>query len=188
MGPTVRELCPGPQEQPTTVLPTSRALSWFALIVKPQHERVVHDGLTYKGLESFLPAYRSARRWSDRTKQLQFPLFPGYVFCRFDPHLRLPVLRTPGVRSIVSFGSEIVPVPEPEIEQVRQIVQSGADIQPWPFLKVGQRVRVHAGPLAGLHGILVEVRSTWRVVVGVELLQRSVAVQLDRDQVIPLSA
>ena len=186
LGLTVRELCLNPRESDSPAFLLANRLPWFALTVKPQHERTVHEGLTAKGMESFLPTSWSTRRWSDREKRLQVPLFPGYVFCRLEPAGRVPVLRTPGVRSIVSFGSEMIPVPEPEIEQIRRMLASGSAAEPWPFLKAGQRVFVHDGPMAGMEGILVEARNTCRVVVGIELLQRSVAVQLDRHHVTPL--
>jgi transcription antitermination factor NusG len=155
-------------------------------MVKPQRERDVHQGLEQKGLVSFLPLYWATHRWSDRLKRLKVPLFPQYVFCRADRSDRTAVLRTPGVRSIVSFGAEVIPVPDQEIEQIQRLVSSGAAIEPWSFLRVGQRVSVGSGPLCGLEGILAEVRNTARVVVGLELLQRSVAVELTRDQIWPL--
>ena len=161
-------------------------LPWMALMVRPQRERIVQEGLEQKGLTTFLPMYWSAHRWSDRLKRLQVPLFPQYLFCRADRGIRTAVLRTPGVRSIVHFGAEVIPVPELEIEQIQRLVSSGVAIEPWPFLRLGQRVRIAGGPLCGLEGILAEVRNTTRVVVGLELLQRSVAVQLSRDQVRPV--
>lgn len=156
-------------------------------MVKPQRERVVQEGLDQKGLETFLPMYWATHRWSDRVKRLKVPLFPQYVFCRADRNHRAAVLRTPGVRSIVGFGAEVVPVPEWEIEQIQRLVSSDNAIEPWPFLRLGQRVRVNGGPLSGLEGILSEVRNTTRVVVGLELLRRCVAVQLSRDQILPLN-
>jgi transcriptional antiterminator NusG len=177
MGAAVRELSP-PER--------ANLLPWFAVVIKPQHERAVQEGLQQKGLESFLPMYRATRRWSDRLKHLQLPLFPGYVFCRFETNGKVPVLRTPGVRSIVSCGTKILAVPEEEIDRVRLIASSGSAMEPWPFLKTGQRVRVCDGPLLGLEGIVAQVRNTTRVVVGMELLQRSVAVQLNRDQIEPV--
>jgi transcription antitermination factor NusG len=187
MGLTERELCPSGQFGGLVAAAPRHALPWFAITIKPHHEKAVQEGLDQKGLETFLPLYWATRRWSDRVKRLQLPLFSGYVFCRFDAGIRTPVLRTPGVRSIVSFGSDPLPVADFEIERIQRILASGAGVEPWPFLKVGQRVRVGAGALAGLEGILAEVRNTWRVVVNLELLQRSVAVQLDRDSIVPLS-
>jgi transcription antitermination factor NusG len=161
-------------------------LPWFAIVSKPQHERTVLDGLVQKNLEGFLPSYWATRRWSDRMKRVQAPLFPQYVFCRFDPDRRLPVLQTPGVRSIISFGTRPTSIPEGEIERIRAIVASGSPLEPWPFLKAGQRVRVDDGPLAGLEGILAEGGNIRRVVVSLELLQRSVAVQFDRAHISPM--
>jgi transcription antitermination factor NusG len=186
MGLTERELCLNRQNDAADVLTPPHPLPWLAVVVKPRHERAVQDGLIQKGLESFLPQYWAARAWSDRVKRLELPLFPGYLFCRFEYGRRLPVLRTPGVRSIVSFGPEAIPVPDEDIQRIRWMVTSGCSIEPWPFLKDGQRVRVADGPLTGLEGTLTGFRGTWRVVVGLDLLQRSVAVQFARDQITPL--
>jgi transcription antitermination factor NusG len=185
MGLTQRELCSKVWTAAGTP-PSDVRRSWYAVTIKPQHERVVQDGLLQKGLENFLPLYWSVRKWSDRSKKLQLPLFPGYIFCRLDPSRRVPVLQTPGVRSIVSFGTEIIPIPDEELGRVQQMIASGVAVEPWPYLRDGQRVRVEHGPLAGLEGTLSEVRNTWRVVVGLDLLQRSVAVQLDRSQITPI--
>jgi transcription antitermination factor NusG len=179
MGLTERELCATGRNTRSETFP------WLALTIRPQHERAVHDGLRQKGLESFLPMYWTTRRWSDRVKRLQLPLFPGYVFCRFDFARRLPVLQTPGVRSVVSFGSEVVPIPDTDLERIQQMIDTGFPVEPLPYLQAGQRVRVNQGPLAGLEGTLSEVRNRWRVVVGLDLLQRSVAVQLDRSHITP---
>jgi transcription antitermination factor NusG len=155
--------------------------AWFALTVKPQHERAVANSLQLKGLEDFVPLYRDRRRWSDRVKELELPLFPGYVFCRFTATHRSGVLATPGVRSIVGFGKAPAAVPQSEIEAIRAMIASGLPVGPWPFLKVGQTVRIERGALRGLEGILVQLKDAWRVVVSVPLLQRSVAVEIDRD-------
>lgn len=160
--------------------------NWFAVSTRPRHERVVAQGLTTLGLETFLPLYRSRRRWSDRTKELELPLFAGYVFARFGVLERVPILRTPGVRSIVSLGKFPTPIPDHEIQALQQMVASGVPVEPWPYLRVGQRVRLERGPLEGLEGILVQVKRGWRVVVSVNLLQRSVAAEVDREWVWPL--
>jgi transcription antitermination factor NusG len=142
-----------------------------------------------KGYEEFLPLYRSSRRWSDRVKQLDMPLFPGYMFCRFDPHDRLvPVLTTPGVIGILGAGKVPIPVDEEEIEAVRSIINSGLAAQPWPFLAVGSRIYIEDGPLSGLEGIITNADTVDRLVVSVSLLQRSVAVQIDRDWARPVSS
>ena len=160
--------------------------AWYALVVKPNHEKAVFEHLSVSGLETALPLYRSRRRWSDRIKEVTLPLFPGYVFCRFSYRSRVRVLRVPGIRSVVSTGSEPAPIPAREIEAIEAMSRSGLPVKPWPFLKLGQRVQVTTGPLRGVEGILVEFRKTWHVIVSVELLQRSVAAEVDRDSVSPL--
>ncbi|MCS6952669.1 MAG: UpxY family transcription antiterminator [Bryobacteraceae bacterium] len=158
---------------------------WFALTVKPQHERTVALALRHKGFEEFLPLYRTRRQWSDRIKTLELPLFPGYVFCRFPTFRKAAVLGTPSVNSIVGFGGVPAPLEDSEIDSIRAMVASGCSVGPWPYLRAGQRVRVQAGPLRGLEGILVSLKDRWRVVVSLHLLQRSVAVEVERDVVAP---
>jgi transcription antitermination factor NusG len=154
---------------------------WYALTVKPNHERAAAQALECKGLEAFLPLYRARRRWSDRIKELDLPLFAGYVFCRILGGERARVLATPGVTSVVGFGNQPAAVPDNEIQAVRTMVSSGLPLRPWPFLRVGEWVRIDAGPLEGVEGVLTQVKDAWRVVVNVELLQRSVAAEVDRD-------
>jgi transcription antitermination factor NusG len=158
-------------------------IAWYALVVKPNHEKAVFEHLSVSLYETVLPLYRSRRRWSDRVKEVTLPLFPGYVFCRFSYRNRVRVLRVPGVRSVVNNGLEPAPIPAREIESIQAVARSGLPVKPWPFLKVGQRVVMTAGPLRGLEGILVEFRKTWHVIVSVELLQRSVAAEVDIDSV-----
>ena len=154
---------------------------WYALTVKPQHERTASRYLRDKGHEEFSPVYRARRRWSDRWKEMELPLFPGYIFCRFSYEERLSVLGTPGIKSIVGFARTPCPAPDTEIAAIRQMVDSGRRIQPWPHLRIGERVRIEEGCLRGICGILVRERDCWRVVVNVELLERSVAVEIDRE-------
>lgn len=154
---------------------------WYALTVKPRHEKTAAQHLRQKGLEDFSPVYRARRRWSDRMKELDLHLFPGYVFCRFTYAERMQVLNTPSVTSIVSFGKTPVPVEDSEILAVREILASGYPARPWPYLRAGERVRIEDGCLAGLTGTVVRERDVCRVVVNVELLQRSVAVEIDRE-------
>jgi len=156
---------------------------WFALTVKPNHEKAAAQSLECKGWEVFLPLYRARRRWSDRVKELELPLFAGYAFCRFVRPERAGVLATPGVTSVVGFGNRPAAIPEVEIESLRTMVGSGLALSPWPFLRVGERVRIEGGPLAGVEGTLTQVKDAWRVVVSVELLQRSVAAEVDREVV-----
>jgi len=139
-----------------------------------------------QGYECFLPLYKSVRRWSDRVKELEQPLFPGYLFCRFDFQNRGPLLMTPGVIQVVGVGRTPMPVEESEVEAVRQAVLSGLTNQPWPYLEVGEKVRVNYGSLRGLEGILVNFKGSQRVVLSVTLLQRSVAVEIDLEWVTPV--
>lgn len=161
------------------------SLYWYALTVKPQHEKAVAEHLRLMGLESYLPLYRSRRHWSDRTKTIQLPLFSQYVFARFCLEQRLTILELSSVLSIVGFGGVACPVDERELAALKAIVGSGLPYCPWPFLRSGQRVQICAGSLKGVEGILAREKSACRVVINVELLQRAVAVEVERDMVRP---
>jgi len=132
-----------------------------------------------QGFECFLPLYQSKRRWSDRVKEVEQPLFPGYLFCRLDLNNRGPVLMTPSVQQIVGVGRTPIPVEEREMESIRLALSSGLPSQPWPYMHVGERVRVNYGSLVNLEGILVNFKGSNRVVLSVTLLQRSVAMEID---------
>jgi transcription antitermination factor NusG len=159
---------------------------WFALRVKSRSEKIVSTIARYKGFEEFLPLYHGRRRWSDRFKSVELPLFPGYVFCRINPEFRLPLLTIPGVLSFVGIGRLPAPIDDAEIEAIQKAIGTGRLAEPYPYLEVGQRVRLAEGPLAGLEGFLVEVRKQPRIAVSVSLLKRSVAVEIDRHWVRPL--
>jgi transcription antitermination factor NusG len=159
---------------------------WVALVVRPRLERKVQEGLAANGLETFVPWHGVRRRWSDRVKVLEQNLFPGYVFCRSTYAERLVVMNQPGVQWVVSFERTPALIPDAEIASLRRAVTSGLPLDPWPFLKAGQRVRIEAGVLAGLEGTLARDPAAWRIVVSVSMLQRSIAVQVDRDMVRPL--
>jgi transcription antitermination factor NusG len=137
--------------------------------------------LAAKGFEPYLPCYRVKRRWSDRVVETTVPLFPGYVFCRFDSSQRVPVISTPGVVSVVGSGKVPTPIDESEIEAIQAILLSGVPAVPHSYLQVGQKVRVKNGPLEGIEGLLVKKKSEWRMVVSITLLQRSISVEVDRD-------
>jgi transcription antitermination factor NusG len=154
---------------------------WYAVAVRSNFERIVGHSLRQKDYEVFLPTYLSKRRWSDRTKVVECALFPGYLFCRMDLRRRVPLLDTPGVASIVGVGKCAVPVRDSEIAAIQRIVESGLPMSPWPFLKAGQFVYINQGPLAGLEGILVAIKNRSRLVVSVEMLQRSVTVEIESD-------
>jgi len=163
-------------------------LPWFALQVRTRYEKNVASFLDGKGYEWFLPTYRSRKRWSDRIKESDQPLFPGYLFCRFDPQVRLPILKTPGLISIVGSAKVPIPVDPEEILALRTLVSSGLRRQPWPYLVAGQRVRIEYGALAGLEGIFLHEKGADRLVLSVTLLQRSIAAEIDRSWVLPLPA
>jgi transcription antitermination factor NusG len=160
--------------------------SWYALRVRSRHENTVALHLQARGYESFLPVYKSERRWSDRFKEIELPLFPGYVFCQFNPLNRLPILSVPGIVHVVGVGRTPVAVDETEIAALQAAVKSGLPRQPWPFLEIGRKVRIERGPLCGVEGILLSFRGHQRLVLSVTLLQRSVAVQVDAAWVQPL--
>jgi len=160
---------------------------WYAIRVQSKFENLASATLRGKGYEEFLPLYSCRRRWSDRVKILDLPLFPGYLFCRFDVQDRLlPILTTPGVVSILGVGKTPVPVEDGEIEAIKTVLRSGLGAQPWPFLGVGSRVYVEGGPLAGVEGVITNTDKIYRLVVSVSLLQRSVAVEIDRGWARPI--
>lgn len=159
---------------------------WFALQIRSRYEKTVATLLHGKGYELFLPLYKSRRYWSDRIKELELPLFPGYLFCRFNALDRLPILVTPGVIQVVGVGRRPVPVEDAEVAAIQMAIQSGLPRQPWPFLEIGQRVRVELGPLHGLEGILLHFKGRHRLVLSVTLLRRSVAVEIDDAWVCPI--
>jgi transcription antitermination factor NusG len=152
-------------------------LPWYALQCWVRKESLIATQLEGQGFECFLPKSKSLREWSDRKKEVEQPLFPGYVFCRFEYSQRRPVVVTPGVLQVVGFGR--TPVEDREIEAIQIAVASGIPSVPWPYLEVSERVRIHTGKLSGLEGILVNFKGNHRVVLSVSLLQRSVALEVD---------
>jgi transcription antitermination factor NusG len=163
-------------------LPESR---WYALYVRSQHEKSVLAQLEAKQHEAFLPLYESTNKWADRWKSVALPLFPGYVFCRFKQTQRTSVLATSGVVNVVKFGPDPASIPQSEIEAVRLIVNSRVMAEPYTGLGLGEEVTMSAGPLRGLTGILTDVRKSPRLVVSIDLLNRSVSVEVDRAWVVP---
>ena len=159
---------------------------WYALQIRPHFEKIVARHLQHKGYSEYLPLYKPRRRWSDRVKEKELPLFSGYTFCKFDVQQRLRILVVPGVLSIVGIGRTPTPIGDKEIASIERIVQSGLQYEPWPFAMAGQPVAVATGGLAGLEGIGAEVKADFRLVVSLPLLQRSVAVEIERDCVQPI--
>lgn len=160
---------------------------WYAIQTRTQYERIVSRALEDKGYEQFLPMFRRRRRLRGEIREVEEPLFPGYVFGRFDVNRRLPILVTPYVNKIVGVGKVPLPVEDREIEALQSIGQSGRSAGPWPYLKAGQWVRINGGAMQDLEGILVEVRKKHRLVVSVTLLERSVAVDIDDAWVTPIA-
>jgi transcription antitermination factor NusG len=153
---------------------------WFAILVRTSREKAANSLLENTGYECFLPISKYMRRWSDRMKEVEVPLFPGYLFCRMNQHNRLPVLMTPGVIQIVGVGKTPVPVGEEEIAAIQRVGKSGLSTMPWPYLEVGHVARIEDGPLRGMTGIVIKIKSGLKLVLSVSLLQRSVAVEIDR--------
>src|SRR6267143_2008365 len=166
--------------------PYAGAGRWYALYVRSRHEKVVETGLKGKGYSAFSPFYRTKRRRVDRIAEVDVPLFPGYVFCLFDPNKRLPILMTPGIVGVVGPGNRPEPVDDTEIASIRTLALSGRPVQPWPFLRSGQRIRLQAGPLTGTEGIFLRVKDEDHLVVSIALLHRAVSVVIEKDAVSPL--
>ena len=177
----------GPEPQIQDIALISPVLQpWYAVRTKPNQERLVSTSLANKGVEVFLPAYRVRRRWSDRIVETELPLFAGYVFCRLDILKRLPILTTPGVVSILGFGKEPTSIPEQEIEAIRVVLRSGRNVEPCPFLREGEHIRVTRGCLADQEGVLLKKKTEWRMIVSITMLQRSVSVEIDRECIVLL--
>jgi transcription antitermination factor NusG len=152
---------------------------WFALQVRAGREQLCARQLQTRGYAIFLPCYQELRRWSDRLKQVRKPLFAGYLFCRVEDEVLGLLVTTPGVIRIVGDGRRPLPITSEEVDAIRRVVDSGAPVEPWEFVQVGRRVRVHAGPLRDTEGIVLKVKNRHRLVMSVSVLQRSVAVDVD---------
>jgi transcription antitermination factor NusG len=152
---------------------------WYAAYTSANHEKRVAEQLGAREIEHFLPLYASVRRWKDRRVTLELPLFPGYVFARLALRDRLQVLQVPGVAKLVGVNGTPTALPEEAIEALRISLASGVRAEPYPFLTAGRRVQVKNGPLAGMTGILVKRKNRARFVVSMELIQRSIAVEMD---------
>jgi transcription antitermination factor NusG len=163
--------------------------SWYAVTTKSRQEKVVASMLDYLEVPNFLPLISEERRWSDRKQMVAMPLFQGYVFVRITTsgELQLRVLKVPGVVDFVRAGGGPLPIPEKEIQDVRAVLSHGIACSPHPFLKAGDRVRVVRGPLAGMEGTLIRSGSQSKLVISVEMIQRSVSVDVALSAVEPVS-
>jgi transcription termination/antitermination protein NusG len=161
------------------------AETWYALHTKPRHEKLVVQRLEERGVKTFLPIVTEVHKWSDRKKQVQLPLFSCYVFAKFVPKRveRLSVLRVGGVLGLVGSGGEGTPIPDGQIDAVRTLMDGPIPWSSYPFLKIGQRVRIRGGALEGLEGILVARSGNQTLVISIEAIQRSLAVRVEGYQV-----
>jgi transcription antitermination factor NusG len=153
--------------------------NWYALYTNARHEKVVARQLEERCIETFLPLYRTWHRWKDRRKQVELPLLPSYVFIRMQEEHKPRVLKVSGAISVVSFNGKMAALPEREIDALRNALESQIYAEPCPYLKIGRKVRVVRGPMAGAEGILSRKKDKCRVVISVDVLMRSVAVELD---------
>jgi transcription antitermination factor NusG len=157
--------------------------SWYALYTRHQHEKIVDQILTNKGFSTFLPLYATTHSWKDRTKSLQLPLFPCYVFLKGGIERRLQILTTPGLYGLVSSAGQPATIPDIEIEAIRRVVESGTRVEAHPYLRCGNWVRVKNGPLTGIEGILVRKKNISRLVLSVEILGTAAAIEVAAFQV-----
>jgi transcription antitermination factor NusG len=165
-----------------------QAAHWYAIYTCSRHEKVVANQLGQRQIETFLPLYRSWHRWKDRRKQVELALFPSYVFVRIARHQQLRVLQVPGVVTLVSFHGKPESLPEREIDALRSGLEGGLHVEPHPYLQVGQKVRVLRGPMAGTEGILSRKKEKFRVVISIDVLMRSIAIEVDGDDVEPIGS
>jgi transcription antitermination factor NusG len=159
---------------------------WYAVYTKSRHEKSVAELLTRRFINVFVPLYTTVRRWRNGPHEVQLPLFAGYAFVHIALRERLEVLRVPGVARLIGFNGMPTPLPDREIERLRQTLANGTKAEPHPFLNVGRRVRIRAGSLAGCEGILVRRQGNPRVVLSIELIQRSVLVEVEASSLEPI--
>ena len=160
---------------------------WYALFVRTKYERVIEERLKDKGFETYVPTQPVHRKWADRIKVVDSPLFPNYVFCRFDPAASFPVVTTPDVRCVVGTGRNPTPIPAEEIYGLRQLVLHGKAVEAVDqMIEPGQRVVVVSGPLEGVEGTVIRTKGSLRLVVYITLLHRGVAAETDRHSVRPV--
>lgn len=169
--------------QPLLTEDLEASTCWYALYTRHQHEKAVARSLANKGFETFLPLYTVLNRWKDRIKQISLPLFPCYVFLRGGMERRLEILTTPGIHALVGSGGRPAVIPQEEIEAVRRVIEKRMSVEPHPFLKCGDWVRVTSGPLEGVEGILIRKKNFFRLIISVELLKVSAAMEVDASMV-----
>jgi transcription antitermination factor NusG len=172
-------------EAPLTESPMAGAAAWFALVIHQYKRERCEEMLSRLGYEYFSPCVEVVRNWSDRRKCLTVPLFPGYIFCRFNPEKRIALMRIPGVLGVVGSTRQLHEIGDDEIEAIRLAIRSSLRLEPCPFVMPGQRVRVTEGPLRGVEGVLVRNKSRARLLLSVGILNRSVSVEIEETQLEP---
>jgi transcription antitermination factor NusG len=165
------------------VLPKMGELRWFAAHTCANHEKSVSRQLELRSVDTFLPLYEKVSHWKDRRVKLQLPLFPGYIFVRVAIEEKLQVLEIPSIVRLVGFNGHPTPLPEEEMQRLRHSLDGRVGVQPHPYLQVGRRVRIKSGALKGLDGILLKKKNGYRFVVSLDLIQRSIAVELDAGEI-----
>jgi transcription antitermination factor NusG len=173
-------------EEKAPTINLSEEPQWYAIHTRSRHEYKVKEQFEKKNVDHFLPLIEKLRYWKDRKKLIDFPLFPGYIFGHFPLKDRLKVLTTVGVVRIIGFHDGPVPIPEEQISAIQKMVTSGLKYDPIPYLKEGQRVRVRRGSLTGIEGVLVEKKKKFRLVISVDLIQQSAALEIDVADVEPV--
>ncbi len=172
---------------PTAATDNGYGPGWYVIRVRPRSEKLAAAALRGKQYQEFLPLYQKRSRWSDRVKVIEQPLFPGYVFCHAESSGQPPLITTPSVIEILSFGGRPALVSEKEIDDIKAVVRSDLNSEPWPYLREGDRVRIIRGSLAGVEGVLVRSKTDWRMVLSDDILCRSIAVEVERDWAVPVS-
>ncbi len=167
--------------------PIAEVRRWYALYTRSRHEKSIAQQLAGKGMEYFLPLFEALHRWKDRRVRVSIPLFPGYIFVRMQATERRTVISVPGVVTIVGTAAGPIAVPDEELEALRTCVSQQAPLQPCPYLAVGRKGRVTAGPLADMEGILLRRKGRLRLVLSITLINRSVAVEVDAENVVALA-
>jgi transcription antitermination factor NusG len=176
-------------EQVVNITPNNRQSysgDWYAVYTRHQHEISVVNSLAERGMETFLPMYTAVHYWKDRKKNISRPLFPCYVFLRRDPEQQFQVMATAGIIFMLTIAGRPAPIANSEIDAIRRTVDSHLEVEPHPFLRCGDWVRVKSGPLCDVEGILVRRKGSYRLVLSAEMLEKSVAVEVDAFSVEPI--
>jgi transcription antitermination factor NusG len=167
---------------PIAESPNAEPSAWFALVIHQYKRERCEEMLARLGYEYFSPCVEVVRTWSDRRKCLTVPLFPGYIFCRFNPEKRLALLRIPGVLGVVGSAKHLHEVSANEIDAIRVAIRSDLLVEPCPFMAIGKKIKVKQGPLRGVEGVLVRSKTRSRLLLSVGILNRSVSVEVEETQ------